>query len=178
MPKAKDKRILVVDDEEDINFYLCTALEDAGFQVDSARSVDEALNLIRERTPDFVSLDMVMPGKSGIVLFHEMRRNKAWSKIPVLFVTGHAKEEGVKRELDAAAALSQSTMCGTATYLEKPVTAAKYLQAVAEALHVEIEEAAASPDQSSAETIREELQEMIKNADPEALKKALRILKG
>jgi len=178
MPKAKDKRVLVVDDEEDINFYLCTALEDAGFQVDSARSVDEALRLMREHTPDFVSLDMVMPGKSGIVLFHEMRRNKDWAKIPVLFVTGHAKEEGVKRELDAAAALSQSTMSGTAVYLEKPVTAAKYLQAVANALRVEMEENASSPVNPSAESIREELQEMIKNADPEELKKALRILKS
>jgi len=176
MPKPHEKRVLVVDDEEDVNFYLCTALEDAGFQVDSARSVDGALKLLRDRPPDFVSLDMVMPGKSGIVLYHEMRRNKAWAKIPVLFVTGHAKEEGVRRELDASAALAQGTMSGPATYLEKPVTAAKYVQAVADVLQVEIEEGEAA-EEAPAEAIREELQELIKNADPEALKEALRLLK-
>ena len=176
MTKPQEKKVLVVDDEEDVNFYLCTALEDAGFQVDSARSVDEALRLIREQPPDFVSLDMVMPGKSGIVLYHEMHRNKAWSKIPVLFVTGHAKEEGVRRELDAAAALAESTMSGPATYLEKPVTAAKYLQAIMEILGVEGAEAQTAK-QPPAESLREELHELIKDADPEALKEALRLLK-
>jgi CheY-like chemotaxis protein len=176
MPKPQEKRVLVVDDEEDVNFYLCTALEDAGFQVDSARSVDEALKLIRERPPDFVSLDMVMPGKSGILLYHEMRRNKAWAEIPLLFVTGHAKDEGVRRDLDAAAALAESTMSGPATYLEKPVTAAKYVQAVMEILGVEGREEQTA-GQVPAESLREELQELIKDADPEALKEALRLLK-
>jgi CheY-like chemotaxis protein len=176
MPRPQDKRVLVVDDQEDVNYYLCTALEDAGFQVDSARSVDEALALMRKRAPDFVSLDMVMPGKSGIVLYHEMHRDKAWSKIPVLFVTGHAKDEHVRRDLDAATALSQSTMSGPATYLEKPVTAAKYVQAVAEVLHVNLTQGA-TVEEGPAEAIREELQELIRSADPEALKEALRLLK-
>jgi CheY-like chemotaxis protein len=176
MQEPHEKRVLVVDDEEDVNFYLCTALEDAGFQVDSARSVDEALKLIQQRPPDFVSLDMVMPGKSGIVLYHEMRRDKAWSKIPVLFVTGHAKDEGVRRELDAAATLAESTMSGPATYLEKPVTAAKYVQAVMEILGV-TGKTGEIAEQTPAESLREELQELIKNADPEALKEALRLLK-
>ncbi len=176
MPKPNAKRVLVVDDEEDVKYYLCTALEDAGFQVDSARSVDEALKIMREHPPDFVSLDMIMPGKSGILLYHEMRRNKAWAGIPVLFVTGHAKDEGVRRELDAAAALAESTMSGPATYLEKPVTAAKYVQAVADILHVEIAGVTAV-GQADADSVRQELQELIQNADPEALKEALRLLK-
>ncbi|MBM3790950.1 MAG: response regulator [Acidobacteria bacterium] len=176
MTEAREKRILVVDDEADVNYYLCTALEDAGFRVDSAFSVDEALRTLKEQPPDFVSLDMVMPGKSGIVLFHEMRRNKAWSRIPVLFVTGHAKEEGVRRDLDAASELAQRTMSGPATYLEKPVTAAKYVQAVADILGVSLRTGPAEGE-APAGILRSELHTMIENADPALLAEAMRLLK-
>ncbi|MGC8763774.1 MAG: response regulator [Acidobacteriota bacterium] len=104
MAKAADKYVLVVDDEEDVAYFLVTALQDVGFQAESAGSVDEALARLEARAADLVSLDMVMPGKSGIVLFHELRKRPEWRRIPVLFVTGHARDERVKRDLDAAAA--------------------------------------------------------------------------
>ena len=48
MTRPQDKRVLVVDDEPDVVIFLRTALEDAGFQVESALSVDEALGKIKE----------------------------------------------------------------------------------------------------------------------------------
>ena len=167
---------LVVDDEEDVITFLSMALEDAGFQTDSARSVDEALEKVRAAAPDCISLDMVMPGKSGIVLFHELHKNSAWSKIPVLFVTGHAKDERVKGDLDAAASLAQSTMSGPATYLEKPVTAESFVQAIAAAVGVELPEAGES--EPSPMDMRGELERLARTADPEALAQALRLLKS
>jgi CheY-like chemotaxis protein len=176
MATPQEKKILVVDDEEDVIFFLTTALEDVGFQVDSAMSVDEALGKIKSSPPDCISLDMVMPGKSGIILFHELHRNQAWRKIPVLFVTGHARDEKVKSELDAAAALSQSTMSGPATYLEKPVTARKFVEAVAQAVKVELEGAAESRGDSPV-ALKEQLQELMDGADPDALRQALELLR-
>ncbi len=176
MAQPSDKRILVVDDEEDVVTFLSMALEDAGFQTDSARSADEALDKVKASAPDCISLDMVMPGKSGIVLFHELHKNAAWSKIPVLFVTGHAKDERVKRDLDAAAALADSTISGPATYLEKPVTAETFVQAVAAAVGVELPEGALG--EPSPADVRSELEHLIRNADPEALAQALRLLKS
>ena len=154
--------------------FLSMALEDAGFQTDSARSVDEALEKVRAAHPDCISLDLVMPGKSGIVLFHELHKNAAWAKIPVLFVTGHAKDERLKLELDAAAALAESTMSGPATYLEKPVTAEKYVQAVAVAVGVELP----AGEGGSIEDVRGELERLIRTADAQALEQALRALKS
>jgi CheY-like chemotaxis protein len=177
MARAQEKRVLVVDDEEDVVFFLRTALEDAGFLVDGAGSVDEALAKIKASPPDCISLDMVMPGKSGIVLFHELRRNPPWSKIPVLFVTAHAKEETVRRNLDAAATLAERTLSGPATYLEKPVTAEVFVGAVAAVLHVELE-----PEGEIAEAVesslREEIHGLLRGADAEALRKALKVLRG
>jgi len=174
MSEPKDKKILVVDDEEDVSFFLRTALEDAGFQVETAASVDEALAKIQSAAPDCISLDMMMPGKSGIVLFHELHKNPEWRKIPVLFVTGHAKDEKVKKDLDAAASLAQSTLSGPACYLEKPVTAEKYVAAVAAAVRVEL--AATGQPLSSEEALRQEVMERLKRAGAETLEEALRLL--
>ena len=177
MAQPQEMKILVVDDEEDVTFFLSTALQDAGFRADTAASVDEALEKLKASPPDCVSLDMVMPGKSGIVLFHEMHRHPEWKKIPVLFVTGHAKDEGVKKALDAASALADSTLSGPATYLDKPVTAEKFVRAIADILRVDLGPAAKSPERS-AEEMREEAKTLLESADPEALQEALRLLKS
>ena len=176
MAEARDKKILVVDDEEDVVYFLCTALEDAGFQTESALSVDAALEKIKVSPPDLVSLDMIMPGKSGIVLFHALRKNPAWSKIPVLFVTGHARDEKVKGDLDASGAIEGSTLSGPATYLEKPVTAAKFVAAVSKTLGVGRESDRCEAP-SEEERMKAELGDLIQGADPEALKKALELLR-
>jgi CheY-like chemotaxis protein len=165
-----------VDDEEDVTTFLSMALEDAGFQTDSARSVDEALEKVRAAPPDCISLDMVMPGKSGIVLFHALHKNPAWARIPVLFVTGHAKDEKVRSDLDAAASLARSTLSGPATYLEKPVTAEKFVQAVAVAVGVELPEG--GEGEPSPTDVRSEVERLARTADPEALEQALRLLKS
>jgi CheY-like chemotaxis protein len=174
MTISQGKRVLVVDDEEDVLFFLSTALKDAGFQVETASSVDEAMEKIKSNSPDCISLDMVMPGKSGVVLFHELHKNPLWSKIPVLFLTGHAREEKVRKDLDAVASLAESTMSGPATYLDKPVTAAKFVKAIAAAMRIDLPETSSQPHDSE----RDELQELIKKADPEALKEAIRVLKS
>jgi CheY-like chemotaxis protein len=176
MARPQDKRVLVVDDEEDVVLFLSTALEDAGFQVDQAYSVDEALAKIRAAPPDCISLDMVMPGRSGIVLFHALRRHAAWAKIPVLFVTGHAREEAVRRDLDTAATLTGSTLSGPATYLEKPVTAEKFVEAVAAVLHVQLE---SEPDAGApaVKGARREAQDLLREANPDLLAQVLKLLK-
>ena len=94
MQRAEDKTILVVDDEPNVRQYLMTVLQDAGFNVVTAGDGEEALEMIKNRIPDFISLDLIMPKKSGHKLLHELRRNKQWSRIPVLIVTAHAQDEG------------------------------------------------------------------------------------
>lgn len=55
------KYVLVVDDESDVRSYLRSALEDAGFLVQTASDGLEALEAIRHDAPDLISLDLVMP---------------------------------------------------------------------------------------------------------------------
>ena len=173
MARPEDKTVLVVDDEPDIVMYLSTALEDAGFNVVTASDGQEALEIVARSVPDFISLDLVMPRKSGIKFFHELRRNRDWTRIPVMVVTGHARDEKGSKDLNEI--LSEKTMSGPGLYLEKPVKAAEFVRAVADALDVELPEASVpgvDPDD-----LRRQARQAVDRASPEELAAALELLK-
>jgi CheY-like chemotaxis protein len=154
-------RVLVVDDEIDVATYLASVLEDAGIQVDIAHDGEQALARIAESPPDLISLDLVMPRKSGIKVLMELRRNKAWSRIPVIIVTAHARDAEIRGDLDAA--LAESTMTGPSLYLEKPVTPRSYLESICSTLGVALP--AEEPESPSAASLRAEAARLLESAD-------------
>jgi CheY-like chemotaxis protein len=83
------RKILVVDDEEDVRTFLITVFEDAGAEVISAADGDTAITMAREHQPDLISLDLSMPGKDGVDTFVELRKTAETQEIPVCVVTGH-----------------------------------------------------------------------------------------
>lgn len=170
MNRAEDKTILVVDDEPDVREYLKTVLEDAGFNVETAADGIEALEIIKRNRPDFISLDLIMPRKSGHKLLYELKRDKELSRIPVLIVTAHAKDDLGRADLKDI--LENRMMSGPGTYLEKPVNPKTYVRSIQRALGVE-------PSEEEADRVRlkEELKKSIRDADAEALQKALDALK-
>lgn len=85
---AGKKLILVVDDEPDVVTYLTTLLEDNGYATDSARDGNEAMDKIKQKKPDLISLDMSMPEKSGVKLYRELKSDEGLAGIPVVVVTG------------------------------------------------------------------------------------------
>lgn len=169
MERAEDKTILVVDDEPNVRQYLTTVLQDAGFNVVAAGDGVEALEMIEKSIPDFISLDLIMPKKSGHKLLYELNRNKQWSRIPVLIVTAHAKDELGKGDLQDL--LENRVMSGPGTYLEKPVNALTYVRSIQRALGIEETEETADKI-----ALKEQLQKSLQNASPEALRKALAAL--
>ena len=170
--KPSDKTVLVVDDEPDVLYYLQTVLENAGFNVMTASDGEEAFEKVKEKAPDFISLDLVMPKKSGIKFYYELRRNKVWSKIPVVIVTGHAKDELGKRDLNEL--FDGRTISGPKVYLEKPVKPVDFVNMIKKELDIPVEE---DVQKIQEKEVRQELDDMLKDADPETLKKALEMLK-
>jgi len=83
------RKILVVDDEEDVRTFLTTVFEDAGAEVITATDGDEAVAMASEHQPDLISLDLSMPGKDGVEAFVELRKTEKTREIPVCVVTGH-----------------------------------------------------------------------------------------
>jgi CheY-like chemotaxis protein len=171
MIKPEDKLILVVDDEPDVNTYLTLVLQDAGFRVMSASDGNEALAKVKQQKPDFISLDLVMPNKSGIRFYRELRKHKEWSDIPVIIVTAHARDELGKGDLEEI--LQGKTFSGPQVYLEKPVKAADFVRMVKRELGIPVEEPPSSPRQE----VRKELESLLDNADQNQLEKLLRELK-
>jgi two-component system alkaline phosphatase synthesis response regulator PhoP len=82
------KNILIIDDEENIVFYLKTLLEDNGYNVFTALDPDEGLQLAVQEVPDIICLDIMMPRKSGITLYKEFKKNKKIGRIPVIIISG------------------------------------------------------------------------------------------
>jgi CheY-like chemotaxis protein len=166
MVRPEDKTVLVVDDEPNVRQYLRAILEDAGFSVAAAADGEEALNIIKQKKPDFISLDLVMPRKSGYKFLYELRKDLTLSRIPVLIVTAHAKDELGQKDLEDL--LENLVMSGPGTYLEKPVSPDAFVRAVQRALGIEESQEAAEK-----RSLKEELDKSLQAAGPETMRRAL-----
>ena len=93
-------RVLVVDDEPQILRALRVALRGNGYDVTTAPDGEEALDLIATHPPDIVILDLVMPGKSGFDVLHEIR---TWSALPVIVLSARGGERDKVTALDLGA---------------------------------------------------------------------------
>lgn len=173
MGKPEEKIVLVVDDERDIVFFLQAVLEDHGFRVMTALNGLEAIEKMRQQKPDLISLDLIMPGKSGIRFFHELRKNKEWSKIPVLFISGHIHETIDGSNLMDL--LKDRTLSGPATYLEKPVNAQTFIRTVQNVMGLET--TSAKEQATESESLHQEVESLLRDATPETLKDILRSLR-
>ncbi len=93
-------RILVVDDEPQIRRIMRTALTGAGYEVDDAKTGEEALEKLRDYHPDLVLLDMNMPGMGGLAACREIR---ASTGVGIIMLTVRNTEADKVRALDAGA---------------------------------------------------------------------------
>ena len=79
--------ILVVDDDEDVAETIERTLLRADYDVRVAHRGAEALDMARQRKPDLVILDIMMPGMDGVEVARHLRANPEWSGIPILCLT-------------------------------------------------------------------------------------------
>ena len=82
-----EKYILVVDDDPDLVETVAMMLESKGCEVGRAYDGIEGEESIKERRPDLVILDIMMPRKDGYVLCNELKANDATRDIPVVLLT-------------------------------------------------------------------------------------------
>ena len=95
--------ILVVEDEAPLITLLRYNLEEAGFDVDEATNGEEALISVRERLPDLVVLDWMLPAVSGIEVCRQLRRRRETRDVPVIMLTARSEETDRVRGLDSGA---------------------------------------------------------------------------
>ncbi|MDE0147401.1 MAG: phosphate regulon transcriptional regulator PhoB [Rhodospirillaceae bacterium] len=95
--------ILVVEDEAPLVTLLRYNLEEAGFEVDDARDGEDALISVRERRPDLIVLDWMLPAVSGIEVCRQLRRRRETLDVPVIMLTAKSEEADRIRGLDSGA---------------------------------------------------------------------------
>ena len=92
MQSEKKKTILVVEDEEDVMDYLVTFFLDNDYKVITASDSTKGFQSANDLQPDLISLDLSMPGESGLQLFKKLIESNTTKKIPILVITGFSNE--------------------------------------------------------------------------------------
>jgi len=172
MVKATEKKILVVDDEPDVRNFLTACIQDAGFIVDSAVDGQDALEKIEKEMPDLMTLDMVMPRKSGIELIRTLRKNDKWSKLPVVVITAHARNEFASEDIKSFDAFTSGLK--PRQTIEKPVTPKVLVNTICNILDVEPEQDIVPAEEHPSDP--ENLVRMIQNSDSKTLQQIKSLL--
>ncbi len=95
--------IFVVEDEKPISDLLKYNLEKEGFRVSSSENGEEALGIIKEKKPDLILLDWMLPDLSGIKICQFLKQDSAVRDIPIIMLTAKGEEEDKVKGLNTGA---------------------------------------------------------------------------
>lgn len=104
------KRILVVDDETEQVDLVKKRVEVEGYDVVAAYDGEEALNRVREKRPDLIILDIMLPGMNGHEICASLQADNQFRDIPIIMLTAQGRAEDIKRGMDG----------GAVSYMQKP----------------------------------------------------------
>jgi DNA-binding response OmpR family regulator len=101
MPKERQPKIMVIDDEPEITDIVKTYLENLGYAVETANAGIEGMETARSFRPNLVLLDIMMPDTSGYEICTALKRMPELSGVPVVFLTGRDSREDSGRSFQA-----------------------------------------------------------------------------
>ncbi len=99
----QNKRILVVEDEEDILALLHFNLIKAGYLVECATCGEEGLGKVKEQLPDLILLDLMLPGIDGLEICRRLRQDEETENIPIIMLTARGEESDIVQGLELGA---------------------------------------------------------------------------
>jgi len=118
------KKILVVDDEEDVAKALKVRLKANGYHVVLAFDSVEAFTMANKERPDLIILDIMIPGGGGFVVAERLKQSTATHHIPIIFLTGISGGE------------ERAYKVGASGYVMKPYHPEKLLETINNALDI------------------------------------------
>ncbi|MFC2156867.1 response regulator [Acidobacteriota bacterium] len=135
---SKSKKILIIDDEPDARAFLKAVLEDEGYETMVASNGEEGLKVARETLPNMITLDLMMPNKSGVGFLNAARADEKLKEIPIVVCSGARYATGVdmKQYLesqpfgDRKKGNTEPVDITPDGYLEKPIKPAELLELV------------------------------------------------
>jgi len=122
---AELKKILIIDDEDDVITYLSTLFIDNGYEVTSANDGKVGVQKAIAENPDLITLDISMPEESGVRTLRDLQNNEVTKNTPVIIVTGVSTD--IKRFIE-----SRKQVHPPEGFFEKPIDRDKLLKKVNE----------------------------------------------
>ena len=98
------KRVIVVDDDKEIREIVTFVLKRNGFEVAVASNGQQLQQLLAEKLPDLIILDVMMPGQDGYQIFNTLRNDAQTQQIPVMIMTAHTENIYERISVDLGAA--------------------------------------------------------------------------
>jgi len=121
------KKILIIDDEEDVITYLSTFFTDNGFETVSAMNGKEGFKKAKSEKPDIITLDVSMPEESGVKALRDLQTNESTKNTPIIMVTGVSID--MKRFIE-----TRKQVHPPEGYFEKPIDRKALLKKIKELL--------------------------------------------
>lgn len=123
--------VLVVEDDLDFSEFLTTTLDDHGFSTEVVMDGDQVVERARTLRPRGITLDLLLPGRTGIAIYRSLRNHVETRDIPVVIITG-VGTEGKKLAVDRF--FRGRSIPPPEGVLQKPVDAVTVLAAVEAAI--------------------------------------------
>ena len=95
------KKVLIIDDDRNIVKYLSVALSKSGYEPIGAHDGKEGLEKVSEFHPDLIVLDIMMPKRTGWVVFRQLRGHEDYKSIPVMMLTSVAEVLDEEEQVNA-----------------------------------------------------------------------------
>jgi two-component system phosphate regulon response regulator PhoB len=93
-----DKRIQIVEDDEDIRFIIEYILEDSGYKVETFPNATSYISRTNKKEIDLLILDVMLPDGNGIDLCRQHKEDPVTANIPVLVMSAHARAKSILEE--------------------------------------------------------------------------------
>ena len=97
------KKILIIEDDQNLLSNYQTELELRKFSVVSVIDGGKSVAAVEKENPDLILLDIMLPNKNGIDILEEVRNNDKFKTLPVIMLTNYGDEENIRRSLELGA---------------------------------------------------------------------------
>lgn len=115
-------KVLVVDDEPDMRFFLCNLLGGCGYATIHAGDRHEGLRKARREKPALIIMDVMMPNEGGLQLYRDLKQDLRLKRIPVIMVSSIGRKTFLQYQRSYCT-LSEESVSTPGAYLKKPLNA-------------------------------------------------------
>jgi CheY-like chemotaxis protein len=118
----KPIKVLIVDDEPDMRFFLCNLLGGCGYATIPAGDRKDGLRKAKREKPALIILDVMMPNKDGLQLYRDLKEDGRLKRIPVILVSSIGKNTFLQYQ-KSYCTLPEADAVTPVAYLKKPLNA-------------------------------------------------------